>query len=71
MKKLQLHDFPSVSFDKLRYRDTDSQGHVTNAVFSSFLETGRVEILYNNSVAALPPQAFVVIASIKIDFFII
>lgn len=38
----QLKDFPSVTFDKIRYGDTDRQGHVNNAVFSAFLETGRV-----------------------------
>lgn len=33
--------------DVIRYADTDRQGHVNNAVFSTFLETGRVDILYN------------------------
>lgn len=37
--------FPIKSYDKIRYGDTDSQGHVNNAVFSTFLETGRTELL--------------------------
>lgn len=44
---LSIKDFPHKTFDKIRYRDTDRQGHVNNAVFSQYLETGRVEILYN------------------------
>lgn len=38
--------FPLQSFDKIRYADTDRQGHVNNAVFATFIETGRVELLY-------------------------
>ena len=44
MKLLTLHDFPIQAFDKLRYADTDRQGHVNNANFSTFLETGRVSV---------------------------
>jgi acyl-CoA thioester hydrolase len=36
-----LRDFAVYSVDKLRYGDTDRQGHVNNAVFATFLETGR------------------------------
>lgn len=43
----RLSDYPYQTYDKVRYRDTDRQGHVNNAVFAQFLETGRVEILYN------------------------
>ncbi len=41
----KLEDFPLRSFDKLRYGDTDRQGHVNNAVFATFLETGRCDLL--------------------------
>jgi acyl-CoA thioester hydrolase len=30
--------------DVLRYADTDRQGHVNNAVFATFLESGRVRV---------------------------
>ena len=40
-----LGDFAVISREKLRYGDTDRQGHVNNAVYSTFLETGRVEML--------------------------
>ncbi len=37
----RLEEFPLRTSDKVRYGDTDRQGHVNNAVFSTFLETGR------------------------------
>src|ERR1700722_2154599 len=42
-----LSDFALHTYDKLRYADTDRQGHVNNAVFSTALETGRAEFLYD------------------------
>jgi acyl-CoA thioester hydrolase len=47
LKSLRYEDYPVRTFDKVRYSDTDRQGHINNAVFSVFLETGRVEVLYN------------------------
>ena len=47
IQEMNLEDYPLHSYDKIRYCDTDRQGHVNNALFSSFLETGRVELLYN------------------------
>ena len=44
---LDLDQYPVKTYEKLRYADTDRQGHVNNAVFSTMLETGRVEILYD------------------------
>ena len=42
----EYEDFPLKTYDKVRYCDTDRQGHVNNALFSTFLETGRTELLY-------------------------
>ena len=47
LKKLNLDDYPLTTYDKIRYGDTDRQGHVNNAVFATFLETGRTELLYD------------------------
>ncbi len=66
--EMKLEDFPLRTFDKIRYVDTDRQGHVNNAAFSSFLETGRVEILYNPEQPILAAGASFVIASLKMDF---
>lgn len=59
---LFLADFPFQTYDKVRYADTDRQGHVNNAVFATFLETGRVEFLYNpQSPLAAEGAAFVIV----------
>lgn len=56
-----LSDYPQTTFDKLRYNDTDRQGHVNNAVFATLLETGRVEFLYAPDGALRDPGcAFVI-----------
>ena len=68
MEELQLVDFPLITFDKVRYADTDRQGHVNNAVFAVFLETGRVEVLYNPKYPILSEGSSFVIASLKLDF---
>ncbi|MEL7528491.1 MAG: thioesterase family protein [Pseudomonadota bacterium] len=52
--------------DKLRYADTDRQGHVNNAVFNTFLETGRVELLFGDELMC--EGASFVIARLELDF---
>ena len=44
-RRARAENFPFRTRDKLRYGDTDRQGHVNNAVFATFLETGRVDML--------------------------
>lgn len=68
IEALTLSDFPLKTFDKIRYADTDRQGHVNNATFSIFLETGRVEVLYNPAFPILAENASFVIASLKLEF---
>ncbi|MEX6507319.1 acyl-CoA thioesterase [Jiella sp. M17.18] len=63
-----LDAFPFHARDKLRYSDTDQQGHLNNAVFATFFETGRVEILYDPQRPVLPEGTFFVVARIAIDF---
>ena len=66
MQATQLSDFPFISYDKIRYGDTDRQGHVNNAVFSTFLETGRVEFLYNADFQLLDKDTSFVIVSLDL-----
>ena len=66
MLDLKLNDFPLTTFDKVRYADTDRQGHVNNAVFATFLETGRVEFLYNKEYNLLINGASFVIANLNL-----
>ncbi len=54
--------------DKLRYADTDRQGHINNAVFATFLETGRVGILYDPAAPLAPLGCEFVIAKLTVDF---
>ncbi len=56
------------TFDKLRYNDTDRQGHVNNAVFATFFETGRVAFLYDQALNLAAPGCEFVVARLAIDF---
>jgi acyl-CoA thioester hydrolase len=64
----QLTDFPSQTYDKLRYGDTDRQGHVNNAVFVTFFETGRVALLETAGRPLAAPGFNFVLARITIDY---
>jgi acyl-CoA thioester hydrolase len=63
-----LEQFPLRTYEKLRYVDTDRQGHVNNAVFATMLETGRVELLYNPARPLAEPGCSFVIARMALDF---
>jgi acyl-CoA thioester hydrolase len=56
------------SHDKLRYCDTDRQGHVNNAVFATFCETGRVSFLYDEQLQLAGPGASFVVVRLELDF---
>ncbi|MGA0097374.1 MAG: acyl-CoA thioesterase [Bacilli bacterium] len=67
LKQMQLDQFPFVTFDKIRYRDTDRQGHVNNAVFGTYFETGRVELLYNANNGFLSTDCSFVVAKVTLE----
>jgi acyl-CoA thioester hydrolase len=54
--------------DTLRYGDTDRQGHVNNAVFATFCESGRVHFLYDESLDLRGPGVNFVIARLELDY---
>jgi acyl-CoA thioester hydrolase len=60
--------FPLWTRDIARYRDTDRQGHLNNAVFSTFLESGRVAFLVDQGTPLAPPGCGFVIARLELDF---
>jgi acyl-CoA thioester hydrolase len=68
MQEKVLADFPLHAYDKLRYADTDRQGHVNNANFATFLETGRVAFIYNEEAPLLQDGFSFVIAAMNINF---
>ncbi|WP_298966085.1 thioesterase family protein [uncultured Methylobacterium sp.] len=55
--------------DVLRYRDTDANGHVNNAVFAAFCESGRVQFFRTQFGGGVqPPGTFFVVARFAIDY---
>ncbi|MCG5236505.1 acyl-CoA thioesterase [Xanthobacter oligotrophicus] len=63
-----LDDFPVKASDTIRYGDTDKLGHVNNAVFSTFLETGRTRLLLDAPHKVAPEGAGFVIARLVLDY---
>ncbi|WP_394847524.1 acyl-CoA thioesterase [Pendulispora brunnea] len=64
----KLEDFPFRTADTIRYGDTDRQGHVNNAAFATFCETGRVSFLYPENAPIAPAGTSFVIARLTLDF---
>jgi acyl-CoA thioester hydrolase len=64
----RLEDFPVRVPDIVRFGDIDRQGHVNNAVYSTYLETGRVGIIYDPEEGLQVAGATTVLARIEIDF---
>jgi acyl-CoA thioester hydrolase len=63
-----LVDFPMRVGEVIRYADLDPQGHVNNAVFATFFETGRVTLFRDPKNALLVPGCNFVLARSEIDF---
>jgi acyl-CoA thioester hydrolase len=63
-----LDDFPVLTTEKTRFGDTDSFGHINNAVISSFLESGRSELLRLGGEIAAAKGCQFLLASVSIDF---
>lgn len=61
-------DFPHRITERLRFGDTDQQGHINNAVFATMFESGRVDFLYDPQRGLPPTGAQFVIAEITIRF---
>jgi acyl-CoA thioester hydrolase len=53
---------------QLRYGDLDALGHVNNAVFLTYFELGRVELLKSVQNTFEPTNAGIVIAHAEIDY---
>ncbi|MBB4199176.1 thioesterase [Rhodoblastus sphagnicola] len=63
-----LTDFPFRTREKLRYGDTDRQGHVNNAVFATFFETARVDMLMDVDFDLKGENGAFVLARLEIDY---
>ena len=63
-----VNDYPLRATDTIRYADTDRQGHINNAVFATFLESGRCALLYDSETPLMDDGAAFVIARLSLDF---
>jgi acyl-CoA thioester hydrolase len=60
--------YTSWAMDKLRLGDTDRQGHVNNAVFATFAETGRIEFMRDDLLNLDRKGLGFVVVRVEIDF---
>ena len=67
-KRMALDQYPTQIIEKLRYCDTDRQGHINNAVYSTLCESGRVGFLYDAAQPFLQTGTQFVIAKLEINF---
>src|SRR4029079_17215774 len=56
----RMASFPYVRRERVRFRDCDLMGHVNNAVYSTYLEEARIEVLGG--------LADFILARVEIDF---
>ncbi len=63
-----LTDFPILTTEKTRFGDTDSFGHINNAVISTFLESGRGDLLRHGGVIVGAAGCRFVVVRVEIDF---
>ncbi len=63
-----LEDYPIRTSEKLRFADTDRNGHVSNAVFAICCQNARMELLHDRSRIPLPIDAQFVVARLTLEF---
>ena len=64
----RLDNFPHRTTDIIRYGDLDPQGHVNNAVFATYFETGRVAMFRQPDLGNGVPGGTFVLVHTAIDF---
>ena len=64
----QLADYPHRATDTIRFADLDPQGHVNNAVFATYFETGRVAMFRNPDLGIGVPDGTFILVRAEIDF---
>jgi acyl-CoA thioester hydrolase len=64
----KLENFPGRAADVIRFGDLDAQGHVNNAVFATYFETGRVVLLRQPGNELNIPGTTSVLARIDINY---
>jgi acyl-CoA thioester hydrolase len=64
----QLADFPHRVTEIIRFGDIDAQGHVNNAVFATYFESGRVALFRDPDLGIGIENATYVLVRQEIDF---
>jgi acyl-CoA thioester hydrolase len=64
----RLESYPQRVRDTARYGDTDANGHLNNAAFATFLETGRIVWLMDPRAPLAPPGHGFAIVRLELDF---
>jgi acyl-CoA thioester hydrolase len=64
----EIADFPIRVPDTIRFADMDRQGHVNNAIYPTYFETGRVGAIYDPHDGLQVDGCTTVLARIEIDF---
>jgi len=65
----KLEDFPYQDYDKLRYDDMDTLGHVSNVIFANLMATGRAGVLNYPGIDAWTNKSLTfVLARLEIDY---
>jgi acyl-CoA thioester hydrolase len=64
----QIADYPHRTTDMIRYADLDPQGHVNNAVFATYFETGRVAMFRNPDLGIGVPDGTFILVRSEIDY---
>jgi acyl-CoA thioester hydrolase len=64
----RLDDYPHQTGDIIRYADLDAQGHVNNAVFATYFETGRVAMFRRPDLGIGVAGGTYVLVHTEIDF---
>lgn len=63
-----LADFPVTTVEKLRFADTDRNGHITNTVFGVCCQNARMELLCDPNRVPIPINTQFVIAKLVLEF---
>jgi acyl-CoA thioester hydrolase len=64
----RLEDFPYRLSDNVRFADLDPNGHVNNAVYATYFETGRVTLVKDRSKGLMPAGLGWIMVRIDIHF---
>ena len=64
----RLADFSVRASEKLRFADTDRQGHITNTVFAVCCQNARMELLCDPKRVPIPRSTQFVIAKLVLEF---